>query len=145
MISFHFVSLTCWTQHCCLPVILAAGCDFLSFCIFDMLNTTAGIMPLLVQALWFPFILYLWHVEHNIYSLEQLKNTVVISFHFVSLTCWTQRPSRLYFRVFSCDFLSFCIFDMLNTTNIGNYASAFGCDFLSFCIFDMLNTTIKGR
>ncbi len=117
MISFHFVSLTCWTQFGYFRTDEKDCCDFLSFCIFDLLNTIKQICGNLSKLLWFPFILYLWLVEHNATINYPALKVVVISFHFVSLTCWTQLPILDYALVFSCDFLSFCIFDLLNTIN----------------------------
>ena len=116
MISFHFVSLTCWTQRQAKTIWMAFSCDFLSFCIFDMLNTTVFWQKKNMKLLWFPFILYLWHVEHNTANIRDLMLLVVISFHFVSLTCWTQQGKEMIGMRSGCDFLSFCIFDMLNTT-----------------------------
>ena len=96
-------------------MVSAVRCDFLSFCIFDMLNTILKDSLRILQKLWFPFILYLWYVEHNHTWLGKALGSVVISFHFVSLICWAQFRPYVKWHSCSCDFLSFCIFDMLNT------------------------------
>ena len=115
VISFHFVSLTCWTQSCQKSNASVWRCDFLSFCIFDLLNTINTGDVGLTRLLWFPFILYLWLVEHNQTIWNKRWRSVVISFHFVSLTCWTQCRQWHDNNHWRCDFLSFCIFDLLNT------------------------------
>jgi len=66
------------------------SCDFLSFCIFDILITAAITPRTPIIQLWFPFILYLWYIDYSLYGKFEWLDSVVISFHFVSLIYWLQ-------------------------------------------------------
>ena len=67
VICFQIVSLTYWTQQLSIFLESLECCDLLSNCIFDVLNTTAMILPRNKNVLWFAFKLYLWRIEHNVF------------------------------------------------------------------------------
>ena len=115
---FHFVSLTYWTQLNGSLFIMILGCELLSFCIFDVLNTVLQLTTGITRMLWIAFILYLWRIEHS-YICETLRSVPVVNcFHFVSLTYWTQSRAKIIITSARCELLSFCIFDVLNTVNV---------------------------
>ena len=113
----------------------------LSDCIFDLLNTTYYGLRISEVLLWIAFRLYLWPIEHNQLRICLNKTRlwiafrlylwpiehnwgwlgipwllVVNCFQIVSLTYWTQLWKECNLRFCSCELLSDCIFDLLNTT-----------------------------
>ena len=141
MNCFQIVSLTYWTQRSLWARPGGHCCELLSDCIFDLLNTTPLRLVSSPAALWIAFRLYLWLIEHN--HIEGVVNPehVVNCFQIVSLTYWTQLCSFAILITPSCELLSDCIFDLLNTTNLRDLSVERCCELLSDCIFDLLNTT----
>ena len=90
---FRFVSLKYWTQLIYLNTLTKRCCELLSICIFEILNTTCWCIIDCHNRLWIAFDLYLWNIEHN-YCLPW------VMIHL------------------SCELLSICIFEILNTTLI---------------------------
>ena len=112
---FQIVSLTYWTQPSGEKITEREGCELLSDCIFDLLNTaTANGLSLSIQ-LWIAFRLYLWLIEHSLIRPFQMLLQVVNCFQIVSLTYWTQLTLSSSLLFSSCELLSDCIFDLLNT------------------------------
>ena len=87
---FHFVSLKYWTQYNMHNAHYICGCELLSFCIFEILNTVSWTSPSNKCPLWIAFILYLWNIEHSCLYILYHPKVVVNCFHFVSLKYWTQ-------------------------------------------------------
>ena len=112
---FRFVSLKDWTQL----VITAHGsglsCELLSICIFERLNTAPNELWVYLEVLWIAFDLYLWKIEHSRYKRWMLRFWVVNCFRFVSLKDWTQQEKGKGKGKISCELLSICIFERLNT------------------------------
>jgi len=119
---FHFVSLTYWKQLYGLKWNFLARCELVSFCIFDVLKTTHANCWTSDWVLWIGFILYLWRIENNIFTFIFNHLNVVNWFHFVSLTYWKQPYSCKHDHYSGCELVSFCIFDVLKTTNVYNIA-----------------------
>ena len=117
---FQIVSLTYWTQLNGDWEESGRGCELLSDCIFDLLNTTRIWKQRSYHALWIAFRLYLWLIEHNAWWPWWTSANVVNCFQIVSLTYWTQQLWLGRIMIFSCELLSDCIFDLLNTT-LNNY------------------------
>ena len=138
---FQIVSLTYWTQlkthnyasrNCCellsdcifdllnttaqYRALAPSGCELLSDCIFDLLNTTLYVCVTFISLLWIAFRLYLWLIEHNFRQTGWIWQFVVNCFQIVSLTYWTQLSVTECKTPISCELLSDCIFDLLNTT-----------------------------
>jgi len=97
--------------------ILFGGCELLSDCIFDLLNTADDNYPPVSSLLWIAFRLYLWFIEHSRWQLSTCKLFVVNCFQIVSLIYWTQQATGGDVDANSCELLSDCIFDLLNTAN----------------------------
>ena len=112
---FHFVSLKYWTQCGGSSFGSWLCCELLSFCIFEILNTVSADLINDCDTLWIAFILYLWNIEHSAYELQNESKLVVNCFHFVSLKYWTQWMPPPCLHRNSCELLSFCIFEILNT------------------------------
>ena len=112
---FHFVSLKYWTQWTSCLFRVCFGCELLSFCIFEILNTVYGDLSFQYIKLWIAFILYLWNIEHSCFINRSYNLVVVNCFHFVSLKYWTQFFLNSFGTWDSCELLSFCIFEILNT------------------------------
>ena len=113
---FQIVSLTYWTQQPLLHTDGWQGCELLSDCIFDLLNTTICFMEQFDIMLWIAFRLYLWLIEHNAGTYLVKIYPVVNCFQIVSLTYWTQPDGVHAASARCCELLSDCIFDLLNTT-----------------------------
>ena len=116
MNCFQIVSLTYWTQLSRRGHRLPSGCELLSDCIFDLLNTTTWGRAASANVLWIAFRLYLWPIEHNWIVVKPHCPLVVNCFQIVSLTYWTQLARACPACPDCCELLSDCIFDLLNTT-----------------------------
>ena len=113
---FRFVSLKYWTQLLRVWGYALQCCELLSICIFEILNTTLNLSINPFYLLWIAFDLYLWNIEHNLAPKLTSVIAVVNCFRFVSLKYWTQL-SRIWQKMsYSCELLSICIFEILNTT-----------------------------
>ena len=130
---FRFVSLKYWTQPGISSVTFNSSCELLSICIFEILNTTGFCTAVKVGWLWIAFDLYLWNIEHNDMQEFTWAEIVVNCFRFVSLKYWTQLISIISIYVSSCELLSICIFEILNTTT-GNCSN---CVFVLWIAFDL--------
>ena len=115
MNCFRFVSLKYWTQHKVYISGLKQGCELLSICIFEILNTAYLFSTIELVTLWIAFDLYLWNIEHSSMVYYNLYDYVVNCFRFVSLKYWTQLVNNIEFVVDCCELLSICIFEILNT------------------------------
>ena len=115
---FHFVSLKYWTQYISMALESRNGCELLSFCIFEILNTVVSRGFVFEIRLWIAFILYLWNIEHSLIIRFIYMYAVVNCFHFVSLKYWTQCMGVSWLQSICCELLSFCIFEILNTVSI---------------------------
>ena len=62
----RFVSLKYWTQPSDLTKGTSTGCELLSICIFEILNTASVKAYCLVRSLWIALDLYLWNIEHSL-------------------------------------------------------------------------------
>ena len=113
---FRFVSLKYWTQLEDAAGAKDRGCELLSICIFEILNTTYLQELISWGVLWIAFDLYLWNIEHNWNNTATRVNPVVNCFRFVSLKYWTQPRYWLPIIAWRCELLSICIFEILNTT-----------------------------
>ena len=91
---FRFVSLKYWTQRPGPGWRVPTGCELLSICIFEILNTTLQQFTADLYALWIAFDLYLWNIEHNTSYFVDTLTAVVNCFRFVSLKYWTQPPIK---------------------------------------------------
>ena len=118
------------------------GCELLSDCIFDLLNTASWFRNAQGFALWIAFRLYLWLIEHSWRILYHPEPLVVNCFQIVSLTYWTQQIWNVIPASNSCELLSDCIFDLLNTAYLQSNSLPERCELLSDCIFDLLNTAL---
>ena len=65
--------------------------------------------------LWIAFELYLWNIEHSGPTDQHHSVWVVNCFRIVSLKYWTQLFVGSRWRQTSCELLSNCIFEILNT------------------------------
>ena len=115
MNCFQIVSLIYWTQLEEINKHNAVSCELLSDCIFDLLNTAIRVNVALAESLWIAFRLYLWFIEHSGFSRLIYWATVVNCFQIVSLIYWTQHYEKTRWSAGSCELLSDCIFDLLNT------------------------------
>ena len=113
---FRFVSLKYWTQQKHPDKKSDRGCELLSICIFEILNTTCYWDIKTQWLLWIAFDLYLWNIEHNSSGVINIMLSVVNCFRFVSLKYWTQPRCCSTIRSACCELLSICIFEILNTT-----------------------------
>ena len=112
---FRFVSLKYWTQSVDLTSLQETGCELLSICIFEILNTVAPTPENLSGQLWIAFDLYLWNIEHSKRIWKGTGSLVVNCFRFVSLKYWTQFRNCSEELIPRCELLSICIFEILNT------------------------------
>ena len=112
---FRFVSLKDWTQLSCHRQITSPSCELLSICIFERLNTAGTTLIAANNLLWIAFDLYLWKIEHSTISCTKQPDIVVNCFRFVSLKDWTQLNKEKEQAAKSCELLSICIFERLNT------------------------------
>ena len=112
---FRFVSLKYWTQQRYKLIAMIDSCELLSICIFEILNTALYYNQLTDIGLWIAFDLYLWNIEHSDFANQDYRNHVVNCFRFVSLKYWTQRLTPPSPTWLSCELLSICIFEILNT------------------------------
>ena len=111
----RFVSLKYWTQLPREKPIPGTSCELLSICIFEILNTALILSQIMLEVLWIALDLYLWNIEHSVYKFLLNSWLVVNCSRFVSLKYWTQLyriPSKMKI---SCELLSICIFEILNT------------------------------
>ena len=137
---FQIVSLTYWTQLDNYKGYVKYCCELLSNCIFDVLNTVKELHGKYKEQLWIAFKLYLWRIEHSGWRCNARKRLVVNCFQIVSLTYWTQYTQEMILTFSSCELLSNCIFDVLNTVLFQILLRLVCCELLSNCIFDVLNT-----
>ena len=61
----RFVSLKYWTQPFRKRLICLVGCELLSICIFEILNTARTFNFWIIRLLWIALDLYLWNIEHS--------------------------------------------------------------------------------
>jgi len=115
---FRFVSLKDWTQSSRGSSGGTGGCELLSICIFERLNTVFWWIALPNWLLWIAFDLYLWKIEHSLLLRGWLIIFVVNCFRFVSLKDWTQWNFHASFWAIRCELLSICIFERLNTVTL---------------------------
>ena len=114
----RFVSLKYWTQHDRNVYKDDTSCELLSICIFEILNT--AFLPVIYEAdkLWIALDLYLWNIEHSVAGVGCFNSFVVNCSRFVSLKYWTQHDRNVYKDDTSCELLSICIFEILNTASM---------------------------
>ena len=120
---FRFVSLKDWTQQFTAAAKLVLRCELLSICIFERLNTAKAVVRFSRIMLWIAFDLYLWKIEHSLSSITTIIKVVVNCFRFVSLKDWTQHLCKYMGFSQSCELLSICIFERLNTADTKNFIS----------------------
>ena len=111
----RFVSLKYWTQQKEIINEETGGCELLSICIFEILNTAVNQQIKGVGRLWIALDLYLWNIEHSNCAQLCSEMSVVNCSRFVSLKDWTQQLIHTYQLVLCCELLSICIFERLNT------------------------------
>ena len=111
----RFVSLKYWTQQIKKCDVYVGGCELLSICIFEILNTAwVEWLPNEVE-LWIALDLYLWNIEHSYRCFKMMRWQVVNCSRFVSLKYWTQHSKLVEQWAGCCELLSICIFEILNT------------------------------
>jgi len=115
---FRFVSLKDWTQWRFRFNQETTCCELLSICIFERLNTVFNKLWMYLPMLWIAFDLYLWKIEHSLHRRRSYWYLVVNCFRFVSLKDWTQSGITINPSSHSCELLSICIFERLNTVEI---------------------------
>ena len=113
---FQIVSLTYRSQHALQRRKYTDSCELLSDCIFDIPITTLALLTFIHRRLWIAFRLYLWHTDHNISTILNLRMRVVNCFQIVSLTYRSQLVTRYLAFLHCCELLSDCIFDIPITT-----------------------------
>ena len=116
MNCFWIVSLRYWAQQCSLRLAQRLRCELLLNCIFEILSTTRPWGGTSRNLLWIAFELYLWDIEHNFAGGSCGPLWVVNCFWIVSLRYWAQPTADMTMRVFSCELLLNCIFEILSTT-----------------------------
>jgi len=122
----RFVSLKYWTQPITGTMNYSFGCELLSICIFEILNTAEITKGMRVRVLWIALDLYLWNIEHSCIFAHRYPKAVVNCSRFVSLKYWTQLSRFDSLLMVCCELLSICIFEILNTAANANNSGKAG-------------------